>query len=309
MLSLCNDNQTLLSPAKPSNRLTSPLPASLHTRAGAFKGATMKHGNTFKDLTGKRFGRLLVKSELGRDNQGAATWRCICDCGIITVVRGYLMTAGHTTSCGCYHEERRKITNIKHGATLNGFKTREYVAWCSMKSRCNSKGNKFFKHYGGRGIMVCRRWNKFENFLEDMGQAPTPKHTIDRKDNDGNYCKRNCRWSTHAEQQQNRQDTHWVTHNGKTKNLMQWSKELGFNYNTLKLRISKWGVKKAFETPLNLPCAYASGLHPEIARMNDGHDKNGHQKWKYFIITPEQAHAGFDAAYADYYKNKPQDDL
>ena len=99
-----------------------------------------------------------------------------------------------------------------------------------MKSRCNNPNNNQYSDYGGRGIRVCERWSTFENFLADMGERPTPKHSIDRIDVNGDYCPENCRWATKEEQNNNKRNCILVTYNGKTQNFKQWCKELNLPY-------------------------------------------------------------------------------
>lgn len=112
-----------------------------------------------------------------------------------------------------------------------------------MKARCERESEKAFKHYGGRGIKVCERWQEFSNFFKDMGQPPTPAHTIERIDNDGPYSPDNCRWATMDEQRLNTRKTIRITVNGVTKCLAEWSRIYGINYGTLQYRITYMGLK------------------------------------------------------------------
>jgi hypothetical protein len=137
-----------------------------------------------------------------------------------------------------------------HGGTVDnkGRNTPEYKSWAHMKARCNSETNHKYHLYGARGIKVCDRWlNNFENFLADMGQKPSPLHTIDRIDNNGNYEPSNCRWATKKEQGRNTRTNLLITHNGKTMTLIEWSELSGVNKITLRNRISLygWSVEKA----------------------------------------------------------------
>ena len=154
--------------------------------------------SNWKDKTGQRFGRLVVLNRDEKDRSGQPRWRCRCDCGNETVVYGSGLVTGHTSSCGCYGAEARRT----HGHSLVGAVSRTYSCWRSMRARIFNKDSDSYKDYGGRGISICDRWMKFENFLEDMGEAPKGL-SIERLNNDGDYCKENCRWATYTKQNRN----------------------------------------------------------------------------------------------------------
>ncbi len=155
-------------------------------------------------LNGQRFGRLVVVSKYyGHTSGHGSAWSCQCDCGNITVVRGDVLRKSlGTRSCGCLARETTRALKKTHGME----KTRTYKSWSSMIERCDNENAPNYHRYGGRGITVCDRWRKFEDFFSDMGERP-PDTTIGRKDNDGNYCLENCSWQTPLEQQRNKRNT------------------------------------------------------------------------------------------------------
>lgn len=179
----------------------------------------------YKDLTGQRFGRLLVLSLV--DSPAGADiptkWRCLCDCGNIVEIRGYNLKSGGSGSCGCLQKENAAKRQTTHGKT----KTRLYVTWQHMIGRCTRKSDKNFSRYGGRGIKVCSDWlNSFEAFRNwAMSNGYADNLTIDRIDVNGNYCPENCRWVTHAEQQQNKTNNTFVEYGGATKTVCEWARE------------------------------------------------------------------------------------
>lgn len=134
-----------------------------------------------------------------------------------------------------------------HGHSINKRHTKTYSAWHSMRDRCELPNNPQYCNYGGRGIRVCERWRKFENFLADMGESPSLKHSIDRfPDNNGNYEPGNCRWATKKEQANNKRTNVFVTFNGETKTVSQWAEGLGWKTNTLIYRLKRgWTIERA----------------------------------------------------------------
>lgn len=149
----------------------------------------------FKDRTDHKYGQLTAIRHTGSNNNGEAIWLCLCECGKETEASGSDLASGNTQSCGCLKIK----TLFRHGLS----ESKEYRVWKSMKTRCKNKKSTGYHNYGGRGISVCDRWEKFENFYADMGPKPEGL-TIDRRDNDGNYEPGNCRWATWTQQARNR---------------------------------------------------------------------------------------------------------
>lgn len=178
-----------------------------------------------KDLTGKKFGRLTVISEIAkRSINRAVYWNCVCDCGSKVKTTGNALKSGHTKSCGCLYDPEM---NTKHGYNRRGQTKSEYRIWCNMKYRCQVKTYKEFYLYGGRGIKVCKRWLSFENFISDMGDRPSDKYSLDRINTNGNYEPENCRWATSSEQNHNRRSNRWIEHNGTKLILADWARKFG----------------------------------------------------------------------------------
>lgn len=172
--------------------------------------------HNFVDATGSVFGRLTAKYYAGN-----ATWLCHCECGKSKVVPYKQLSRGQTKSCGCLMIDRTKEANTKHGKKG----TRIYRIWNGMLTRCRNPKSKDYGRYGGRGIEVCERWKKFENFYADMGD-PNPGQTIERINNDGNYTAANCRWASLLEQANNRRNNINVEFAGTNLTASQWDRKL-----------------------------------------------------------------------------------
>lgn len=196
-----------------------------------------------KNLIGKKFGLLTVESLAGRSELRQIVWNCKCSCGEKIMVFGNNMKNGHTQSCGCLRLNFG-MSKITHGHSRKGRVSKTYKTWKGMKERCQRVKNKHFKYYGGRGIKVCPRWKKFQNFISDMGIAPIGMQ-IERKNNNGNYEPSNCKWVTQTEQANNKSTSVRISFNGLTLTAAQWSRRLGLNEKKIYSRAAKgWKPKK-----------------------------------------------------------------
>ena len=193
--------------------------------------AVLMHSNT-KDITDQRFGRLVVLRV--SKNRGAQKkqvyWLCQCDCGKKVAYAGGDLRRGEIKSCGCYRRDNGRKTMaakfLKHGHARGGSPSRTYNIWRSMRQRCLSEGSTAFEYYGGRGIKICKRWDRFENFLADMGEAP-PGLTLERKDNNRDYELGNCRWATRYDQIHNRRpQSEWFAPPGPKANFRPTKKQI-----------------------------------------------------------------------------------
>lgn len=196
-------------------------------------------------IVGETYGRLTICHEFerrGSDRQ----YLCRCSCGNEVVVTQFCLRAGKTRSCGCIRRENPNA--LKHG--YKG--TPEYIAWKNMRARCNNPNRPQAEDYGGRGITYAPEWDDFEVFLAHVGPRPSSKHSIDRIDNNGNYEPGNVRWATSKEQNQNRRDNHYLTHNDETLVVSEWSRRTGIDHRRITRRITQlgWSVEKALTTPV-----------------------------------------------------------
>lgn len=192
------------------------------------------------DLTKQKFGKLTVIRRVNNNQYGSSQWLCECNCGQRTVTLGSSITSGETQSCGCLR--------IKHGHRTAFKKSKTYITWSHMIQRCTNPNNQDYHDYGERKITVCKRWLKFKNFLEDMGERPLG-YQIDRIENNKGYCKENCRWTTSKTNNRNRRSNHLISYNNKTQCVIEWSEETGIPEYVIRQRLKhNWSIQKTLTT-------------------------------------------------------------
>lgn len=187
-------------------------------------------------MLNQKFGRLLVVSDCQRIKANRPRYVCQCDCGNFVQVDHYHLKDGHTTSCGCAKLDRLVAMNKTHGQS----KSPTYKAWCEARGRCRNVKHKHFRHYGGRGILFSEKWDRFEDFLRDLGERPSQRHSLDRIDVNGNYEPGNCRWATAAEQQNNKRCNRFFEYAGQLLTVTQLSRLTGIPQSNL----HRWLVKQ-----------------------------------------------------------------
>lgn len=205
-----------------------------------------------RNLIGRRFGALVVVRQASKASKKARRnigWLCKCDCGQEVVVTSDWLLLGRKKACAVNGHFWSSIIS-----KFNGLTTKyplEHNSWQSMHERCNNPKKRNYKNYGGRGITVCERWLDFSKFMDDMGPKPTPQHTIERKEVNGNYEPWNCRWATRKEQACNTTRTVYIEYQGKRMTLVALIEELGLKrgvvYGRLKLG---WPLDAALAIPV-----------------------------------------------------------
>lgn len=203
---------------------------------------------TLIDLSGQRFGQWLVAGSHVRTHN-KTLWLCRCDCGTKRHVNGAELRNGKSTNCGCVRRAKVAARNYKHGMGSTALHAR----WQGMIARCENPNHKGYKRYGAKGITVCGRWREsFTAWLADMGPPPSPRHTIERKDNRGNYEPGNCVWATNKENCNNTSRNRVIEHDGLQLTLSQWSERTGIEHHTIAYRIDRygWSVHEALTIPV-----------------------------------------------------------
>lgn len=223
-----------------------------NTKSCGCRRADVVH-ERLEDLTGKRFGKLMV-IEYAYTKNKTRYWKCLCDCGKISYPSSNSLNMGHTKSCGCLNHVP---TTETHGLSK---KTPIYFVWKELRHRCSNPNHKSFKNYGGRGITVCTQWEDFKTFYdwavlngykEETLKNGKNKLTIDRIDVNGNYEPSNCRFITNQEQARNKRNNVKVIYEGKEELLFNLCDRLDVDYSLVynRVRVYKWDIVKALTEP------------------------------------------------------------
>lgn len=206
-----------------------------------------------KDLSGQRFGRLLVLYDTSERKRGNVVWHCRCDCGNEVDIRGGNLISGNTTSCGCYSRECIVERSTVHGMSRRGKRHPVYRTWVHMLRRCEDPNNNRYKNYGGRGIKVCNEWHDAKIFIDwALSNGWEEGLQLDRINNDGNYEPGNCRWVTRKVQARNKTNNRHVIYNGNRRLFIEVLEEHGImpgtnEYKRVHYRVSRlhWSIERA----------------------------------------------------------------
>lgn len=212
------------------------------------------------NIIGERYNKLLVLEEVDKSKYNRR-FKCLCDCGNITIVAMNNMRSGKIASCGCHKLEQLLLRNTTH----NQRHTHLYEIWKGIKQRCYNPKHRAYHNWGGRGIKMCEDWkNNFQSFydwsyangytLNNHYKKENDKLTIDRIDVNGDYCPDNCRWVKRIEQARNTRTNRNLIYKGEELCLSEWCEYLNLNYPTIYSRLNKgWSIERAFETPTKRP--------------------------------------------------------
>lgn len=205
--------------------------------------------------TGEQFGRLTVICESPRKNT-RRQFSCRCECGRIKDVPYDSLKRGDSQSCGCLRSELASSRMTVHGHSARKSITPEYRSWTNMIARCTNPKCTYYEYYGGRGITVCDRWKSFPEFVADMGNKPSRRHTLERLDTNGNYSPGNCVWASRASQAKNKRSTKIVEYMGDRLCLTDMARKHGLRPLTLRYRLLHgWDIEKAITTKPNRKAA------------------------------------------------------
>jgi hypothetical protein len=196
----------------------------------------------FKDLTGMVFNRwTVIERDITRNKH--TYWKCRCSCGTLKSIESGSLIMGSSKSCSCLVADNNRDRLTTHGRT----ESVEYGIWCNIKVRCLNKNGQDFHNYKGRGITVCQEWiDSFEAFFNYIGERPTPYHSIDRINNDGNYCPGNVRWATKWEQANNTRVNRLLEFKGETNTLAEWGKIFNIKPGIIHKRLKRgWSMEDA----------------------------------------------------------------
>lgn len=211
---------------------------------------------SFIDITGQTFGRLYVvkqvEDQVAQNGRRRKMWLCKCECGNAKVINGDNLKSGYTQSCGCLQKQRAHEANTVHGDT----DSRLYNVWSAIKRRCYQPYEPKYDRYGGRGIKMCDEWrddySAFMKWAIENGydsNAERGECTIDRIDNNADYCPENCRWVSMTVQANNRESNHCISYNGETHTIAEWAEKANMPYARLAQRITRYGysIEKALD--------------------------------------------------------------
>lgn len=200
----------------------------------------------FKDVTGKRYGRLVVIELYGKQ-KSVNYWRCKCDCGNEKIASIKLLNNGCIKSCGCLQRESRGLKQKTHGLTHS----RLFSIWTNIKTRTSNPNCSEAKNYIGKDIKMCDEWKDFIIFYNwAMSNGYSDNLSIDRIDNSKGYYPENCRWTTAKEQNRNKDNLHYIEYKGETHPIVVWAEKLNIKYGTLRSRINRgWEIERAFTKP------------------------------------------------------------
>lgn len=193
------------------------------------------------DIINKTYSKLTVLKYVGLNTKNRPLYLCKCDCGTEKIILAASLKSGNTKSCGCVAKTKTILRNKKLATHNLSQNNRLYRIWKGFRSRCRDINNKYYKNYGGRGILVCKEWNeKFITFYNwSMNNGYKNDLSLDRIDNNGNYSPENCRWTTMIIQRNNTRINRYLIFNNKTYTLAEWSRVLKIHPATLKDRINR----------------------------------------------------------------------